>query len=158
SFIEQSKREGDFLTGIARIYAGDGTPLRGIVTGALAQDGIPAALLARLFPRDLLAEKRVVLHYEGRLRGEMLRAIGGLEDDLDAVFYPVEVIRAGVPRVYALNAGKIEPPQWGSVLRLSPTEAFIQSSGATPQPLHIRSEPPLGVEEAAQSVLMFTLF
>ena len=52
-------------------------------------------------------------------------------------------MRAGVPRMYAFSTGKIEPPHWGSVFRLSDTEAFVQSSETTIQPLHIRSEPPL---------------
>ncbi|MEP7294302.1 MAG: hypothetical protein ABI835_21110, partial [Chloroflexota bacterium] len=158
SLITHNKREGDFLTGIARIYSNDGTLLRCVIAGAPLEDGIPDALLARLLPRDLLHKQRVVIHSDGRLKRDAQRALGSWEDELNATFYPVEVIRAGVPRMYALNAGKIEPPRWGSILRLSETEAFVQTSDTSVQPLHIHAEPALSIDQAAHSVLMFTLF
>ncbi len=158
SLIEHSKREGDYVTGVARIYGSDGEFLRGIVAGAPADDGIPDGLLARLLPRALLGKQRVVIHSDGRLRRDALRALGSWEDELEATFYPVEVLRAGVPRMYALSAGKIDPPCWGSVFRMSDTEALVQSSDATTQPLNVRCEPPLTIEQAAHSVLLFTLF
>lgn len=157
SLIYHNKREGDFLTGIARIYDNTGKLLRSVIAGAPLDDGIPDALLGRLLPRDLLHKQRVVIHSDGRLKRDAQRALGSWEDEIDATFLPVEVIRAGVPRIYALNAGKIEPPRWGSILRLSETEAFVQSSDASMQPLHIHAEEPLSIDQAAHSVLMFTL-
>jgi argonaute-like protein implicated in RNA metabolism and viral defense len=45
---------------------------------------------------------------------------------------------------------------------LNQSEAFILTSSApgdaTPQPLHIRTEPPLSIDDALHSVLIFTLF
>ena len=155
SLIYHSKREGDYLTGVTRIYGNDGALLRSLIAAAPIAESEP--LLARLLPRDLLHDLRVVIHSDGKLKRDALRALGSREDELNATFYPVEVIRAGVPRIYAFSAGKIDPPHWGSVFRLSETESFVQSSDTTIQPLHIRSEPPLSIEAATHSVLMFTL-
>ena len=157
SLIYHNKREGDFLTGIARIYNNTGALLRCVIAGAALDDGIPDTLLARLLPRDLLHKQRVVIHSDGRLKRDAQRALGSWEDELDATFYPVEVIRAGVPRMYALGK-QIEAPHWGSIFRLSDTEAFIQTTEATTQPLHIRTEAPFSIEDATHSVLMFSLF
>jgi len=113
--------------------------------------------LARLLPRDLLHDLPCRHSQRRQAQRDALRALGSREDELNATFYPVEVIRAGVPRIYAFSAGKIDPPHWGSVFRLSETESFVQSSDTTIQPLHIRSEPQLSIEAATHSVLMFTL-
>jgi hypothetical protein len=158
SLIYHTKREGDYLTGITRIYSNDGTFLRCVIAGAPINDGIPDELLTRLFPRDLLHKQRILIHSDGRLKRDAQRALGSWEDELNATFLPVEVIRAGVPRMYAINAGKIEPPNWGGSLRLSETEAFVQTSNVSVQPLHIHAEEPLTIEQASHSVLMFTLF
>ncbi len=158
SLIQQSKREGETVTGIARIYASDGRLLRGVLASAPSEDGsIPDALLEKLLPRDLLAKQQIIVHGDGYLRREALRALGSWEDELGASLAPVEVIRSGVPRMYALCGGKIEPPAWGSVLKLSSTEAFVQASTASLQPLHLRCEAPFAIEDAVQSVLLFSL-
>ncbi len=101
-----------------------------------------------------------MLHLDGKQRREVLRAIGAWEGEIDAEFCPVEVIRSGVPRIYALGGGKIEAPDWGSTFRLSDTEAFIltTSGDAAIQPIHIRTEASLPIEQALHSVLAFTLF
>ena len=129
-----------------------------MLASAPTDDGtIPDALLEKLLPRDLLAKQRIIVHSDGYLRRETLRALGSWEDELDASLAPVEVIRSGVPRMYALKAGKIEPPSWGSVLKLSSTKAFVQASESSLQPLYLRCEAPLAIEEAIHSVLLFTL-
>lgn len=158
SLIQHGKREGEYVTGISRIFASDGRLLRAVVSGAPAEHGIPDELMARLFPRELLHKQRVVVHSDGRLRRDAQRALGSIEDELDATFLPVEILRAGVPRVYALSSGKIDPPRWGSVFRLSDTEAFVQTTDATIQPLHVRAEAPFTIDQAVHSVLLFTLF
>jgi argonaute-like protein implicated in RNA metabolism and viral defense len=57
--------------------------------------------------------------------------------------------------------GMQRPPR-GSAFRLNDYEAFLVSSpppfaDMTPYPLHIRSEPPFGIEQALHSVLSLTL-
>ncbi len=158
SLIYHSKREGEVVTGFSRIYGSDGQFLRAVIASAPFSDGLPDDLLTKLFPRDLLKDKRIIVHGDGKLKRDALRSIGAWEDELSATIQPVEIIRAGVPRLYAFNAGKIEPPHWGSVFRLNENEAFVQSTDTTIQPLHIRCEPPLTIEQATHSVLLFTLF
>jgi hypothetical protein len=164
SLLRQTKRDGDHLVGVARIYKSDGALLRYVITEGIAQEGegIPEIMLEQLFPRQLLQQKRIVLHYDGWLRRDVLRAIGGWEDELGATIYPVEIVQRGVPRLYAFNRGKIEQPAWGTTFKLNDREAFILTSSApgdaTPQPLHIRTERPLSIEDAVHSAMVFTLF
>lgn len=164
SLLKQQKRDGDHLVGITRIYKSDGTLLRYIVAESPVQEGegIPDAMLQQLFPRQFLQKKRIVLHHDGWLRRDVLRAIGGWEDEIGASFYPVEIVQRDVPRLYAFNKGKIEQPPWGATFRLNEREAFILTASmpgdATPQPLHIRTEAPLSIDDAIHSAMIFTLF
>ncbi|MBK8032498.1 MAG: hypothetical protein IPO91_26845 [Chloroflexi bacterium] len=162
SLIEHNKKDVPHLTGVARVYKKDGAFIGYAIATEPVRDGasVPDALLARLLPQELLGGKRVVLHLDGKQRREVLRAIGAWEGEIDAEFCPVEVIRSGVPRIYALGGGKIEAPDWGSTFRLSDTEAFIltTSGDAAIQPIHIRTEASLPIEQALHSVLAFTLF
>jgi hypothetical protein len=164
SMVKHRKRDGDHLTGVARIYKSDGALMRYIIAEAPVQEGegIPDLLLEKLFPPQLLKRKRIVLHFDGRMRRDVLRAIGGWEDELGANFYPVEIVQRGVPRLYAFNKGRIEQPPWGTIFKLNQSEAFVLTSSApgdaTPQPLHIRTELPLSIDDAIHSALIFTLF
>ena len=56
----------------------------------------------------------------------------------------------------------MEQPKKGSALKLSTTEAFLVSSlppfeEATPQPLRVRADDLLGIENAIHSILSLTL-
>lgn len=159
SLFYHEKREGKHVTGLSRIYAADGTLLAHTVAEEKVADeeGMPDSLLARLLPTKHLKRQRVLLHIDGKLQREAEQALGRWEDELDATFSPIEIIRAGVPRLYALNGGRIEPPSWGSLFRLNASEAFVQSSDSSVQPLHLRAEAPLTIEQAVESVLSFTL-
>lgn len=164
SLVVQHKRDGDHLTGISRIYKSDGALMRYIIAELPVQEGegIPERMLEKLLPAPLLKRKRIVLHFDGRMRRDVLRAIGGWEDELGATFLPVEIIQRSVPRLYAFNKGRIEQPPWGTTFKLNQSEAFVLTSSApgdaTPQPLHIRTELPLSIDDAIHSVLIFTLF
>lgn len=160
SLIEHTRKEVNYTTGVARVYKKDGAFHGYVIATESATEGIPDALLNRLFPRAVFHGKRVVLHLDGKQRRDALRALGAWEDEIGAQFFPVEVIRAGVPRIYASSGGKIEAPEWGSTFRLSDTEAFIltTSGDAAIQPIHVRTEPSLPIEQALHSVLAFTLF
>lgn len=161
--IRHHKKEGDTVTGLSRIYRNDGALLTYCIESAVVKEGegIPAAVLSSLFPLDLLGGQRVVIHNNGRLRREELRALGEWEAELDAIFLPVEIMRHDIPRLYALEAGKISRPPWGTAFKLNDLEAFVVTSAApadaTPHPLHVRIEPPLTIDQALHSVTMFTL-
>ncbi len=157
------RKEGDTLTGVTRIYRNDGALMCYLVASSpIAKgEGIPANLLAALLPADLLAGQRVVIHKDGRLRRDELRALRDWEAAIDARFFPVEIVRHAVPRLYALEGGRINRPPFGTVFRLGDDEAFLVTSkspdDATPQPLHIHAEQGLAIEDALNSVMMFTL-
>lgn len=166
SLVRQTRKGKDRLTGISRIYKADGG-LLGYVTAEAEvgeNEGIPEALLTRLLPDDLLAGKRVVLHVHGRLRRDESRALGAREADLDATFLTVEVNGRLVPRLYALDAGRITAPPWGTAFIANAHEALLITSSApadaTPQPLHVRidPDPPTGftIDHALISVVAFT--
>jgi hypothetical protein len=164
SLVKQTKRDGDHLIGISRIYKSDGAFMKYVITEAPVQEGegIPDAMLEKLFPRELLSRKRIILHSDGWLRRDVLRAIGGWEDELGATFLPVEIVQRAVPRLYAFNKGRIEQPASGTTFRMNEREAIVLTSSApgdaTPQPLYIRTELPLSIDDAVHSVLIFTLF
>lgn len=164
SLVRQSKRDGDYIIGITRIYQNNGALLKAFVAGSLvkAGEGIPDDLLTKLLPASLLRKQRVILHHDGKLKREVLWAIQAWEEGANATLYPVEIVRRGIPRLYNFKGGKPESPEWGSTFRISDLEAFLVTSfstgDVTPQPLHIRAEPPLTVEQAIHSVMSFSLF
>ena len=166
SLIRQSRKNKDRLTGISRVYKSDGGLLGYVVAEADVgeHEGVPDALLTALLPDQWLAGKRVVLHVHGKLRRDETRSLGAREADLDATFLTVEVSGRFVPRLYALDNGRIGAPTWGTAMRLSPHEAILLTSSApgdaTPQPLHVQIDPdaPAGftLDQAMQSLVAFT--
>jgi hypothetical protein len=159
SLFYQEKRDGEHVTGIARIYTSDGRLIdHRVVESAIGKgEGIPESLLTALLPNKWLQGKRAVLHIDGRLPRDAGLAIGRWEDALDATFTAVEIIRAGAPRLYALRGGVIAPPERGSTFRLNDREAFVITADSSVQPLHIRTEAPLTIEQAIESVMRFAL-
>lgn len=160
----QKKKDGDHIHAMARIYRSDGLLMRATLAHERVEPDQPPGddLFARVLPKALISKKRVVLHHEGRIHRDVMRALGGWEDAADSTFSIVDIIQRGVPRLYAFSPGKITPPAWGTTFRLNDREAFVVTSlggiDATPQPLHISTEPPLTIDQAVQSVIAFTLF
>lgn len=150
-------------TAIARIYFRDGEFLRYVIHDApLEGETIPENVLQSLFPISEFKGKRVIIHRDGPFRGEEKQALKGWAQKIGAEFYPVEIIKRGTPRLYAIQRTKIQQPSKGDAFRLSGTEAFLVSSlppfsNATPQPLRVRTEAPLTIEQAIHSILSCTL-
>lgn len=161
--IRQGKKDTTVITGISRIYRADGALLCSLTRSAPLgkADGIPDALLTALLPADLLSGARVIIHSAAPFRRDELRTLSAWAETSGALFYPVEVMQRGAPRVYALEAGKIGSAPKGTVFRLNDTEAFLITSAApedaTPQPLHVRTRSALSIDDALHSVIMFTL-
>lgn len=165
---ERRKTIGDTrITAITRIYRADGVFLRYRVRELIAEDEtLPYVLVRDLFPQREYAGKRVLIHHDGRLPADLLEALAGWGKAIKAAFYPVEIIRTGAPRIYALEGGITNPP-WGSAFKLSDYEALLVSSqpqeNITPQPLHVRSvrhdllPEPLAIDRVLRSVLVWTL-
>jgi argonaute-like protein implicated in RNA metabolism and viral defense len=122
-------------------------------------------MLAALLPDAWLAGKRSILHIHGRLRRDESRALGAREADLDATFLTVEVEGKLVPRLYALDNGRIIAPPWGTAFLANDHEALLLTSSApgdaTPQPLHVRIDPDalpaFTLEQAIESLVAFTV-
>lgn len=154
------------LTAIARVYKADGEFVRYVVrTLTLQENTLPFVLMRDLFPQRVYAGKRIILHHDGVFAGDLFTALTTWGQAIRATFYPVEVVRTGAPRIYAVDGGVVQPP-WGSAFKLSDTEALLVSSlpkdDITPQPLHIRTiaaspAPPLSIERALRGVLVWTL-
>lgn len=161
---KQERRQNEQWAGFSRIFRADGLLLSAATAVTQIDFGasLPDTFWEQLLPRDLLGRKRVIVHYDGRLRREILRVLGGWEDEIDATFYPVEVIQRAVPRLYAFHKGAIEPPLQGTEFRLNDSEAFIMTSAPgnniAPMPLHIRTEQPLTIDQAVHSAMVMTLF
>jgi hypothetical protein len=162
-FREQKKKGDDILHGVARIYRKDGALVRYKIASLPLTEGeeFSSEILAILLPKETFAKKRVVIHHDGRLRKVMLEALQVWGKEMKATVYPVEIIRRGTPRLYALTNGKVDSPPYGSTFMVNETEALVVSSetrdDATPQPIHIRTEPPLTIAQALHSVMTFTL-
>lgn len=151
------------LTAIARIYKANGEFLWYTVQSLTQQDDVlPYVLLRDLFPQRKFAKKRVIIHHDGAFDDDLLSALMTWAQAIGATFYPVEIVRFGSPRIYAIDNGVVQPP-WGSAFKLSDTEALLISSlpqeDITPQPLHIRTvgSPPLEIEKALRGVLVWSV-
>ena len=161
--VRQGKKDTTIVTGISRIYRGDGALLCSVTRSAPLgkADGIPGELLAALLPADLLAGTRVVIHNAAPFRRDELRALSAWAEPRGGVFYRVDVLQRGAPRVYSLEAGKIGSGPKGTVFRLNDAEAFLITSSApddaTPQPLHVRTLTGLSIDDSLHSVALFTL-
>lgn len=156
------------MTAIARIYRSSGEFVRYAVRSTpITSNAPPFVLLRDLFPQRDFSGKRVVIHYDGRILDSMRQALTLWGQALQAAFYPVEIVRRGVPRLYALEGGKIIAPAWGAYLRLTPQEALVilsaddgeqsaQGHSPTPQPVQVIASG-ITIEQAVRSLQLWTL-
>jgi argonaute-like protein implicated in RNA metabolism and viral defense len=160
--FREQKKSGETLTSLARVYRKDGALVQSQIvnTPLSANEAIPYEVFDSLFPRKLFARKRALIHNDGHFRHSFLESLMLWGDEIGATFYPVEIVRRGVPRLYSLANGKVDSPPYGATFRLNDHEAFVVVSvspeDATPHPLHIHCEEPLTIEQAIHSVMAFT--
>ncbi len=151
----------------ARFFNSDGKFLRYWLPDHLIEgETIPKDVLERMFPPDQFAGKRILVHRDGRFRGDEKDALTTWGQEIGATMLLVEVIKSGAPRLYALeqNGDKkaaARPPK-GLCLRMNDREAFLVSSlppfgDATPQPLQVRVHAGITIEQACHSILALTL-
>ena len=150
-------------TGIVRIYKADGEFMGYRVRSvSMSEDVLPYVLMRDLLPQRDFKNQRVVIHHDGMMEPDLLTALTGWGQAIQSTFYPVEIVRRGAPRIYAIEGGIVQPP-WGSAFKLSDSEALLVSSvpkeDITPQPLHIRTvgNNPFPIDAALRSVLVWTL-
>ena len=154
----------EHVTAIARIYEPNGGLLRYTLHNETLETGdpLPLVVLQTLFPQETFAGSRVVIHHSGPLRRDVRDALARWGQVLDATFCPVDIIRRGVPRLYATDDG-VTQPDAGSAFLPGTDEAIlvtaVPADGSTPRPLHVRTHDPaaLPIESALHSVLTWTL-
>lgn len=150
-------------TAITRIYFGNGEFLRYVIHDApLEGETIPENILQGIFPVADFKGKKVVIHRDGYFRGDEKRVLLDWARKLGAIFYLVEVIKTGTPRLYALQDNVMQRLEKGHAFRLNDTNAFLVSSpppfmDATAQPLRIQTQAPFTIEQAIHSILSMTL-
>ncbi|MAS35509.1 MAG: hypothetical protein CL610_15970 [Anaerolineaceae bacterium] len=149
-------------TAIARIYLSNGEFLGYVIHDTpLEGETIPNSVLQALFPVHEFSGKQIIIHRDGYFRGTEKQALQSWAKQIGAQFHLVEIIKSGTPRMYRSSPQATIQPDTGSALLMSATEALLVSSlppfkNATPQPLRIRTESSLGIEQALQSVLAMT--
>lgn len=154
-------------TAIARIYFSDGQFLRYVIHDApIDGETIPPKVLQDLFPMKEFQGKKVIIHRDGLFRGEEKQALKNWASQIQSEFFLVEIIKSGAPRIYQQTTIQqtttIDKPAKGTAFKLNSNEAFLVSSpppfkGATPRPLHIRTDGDFSIENAIHSVLSLTL-
>ena len=163
-FVREKTTQGDRVVAMSRIYKNEGMFMRYYMESAELETGanVPASLIEKLFPAMFFKGKSVIIHHDGTIPADVLNGLQTVAKKLNAEFFPVEIMRRNVPRIYALNNG-ITQPKWGTLFRLNEFEAFVVSSvptdNRTPEPLYVRL--PLKnapVDLAVYSVLAWTLF
>ena len=146
-----------------RIYTNNGEFVKyKIDTYSTEGEAIGKDVLERLLPLEEIKNKRVIIHRDGRIPAPEREALNELAREWEIEFYLVEVIKSGNPRVYR-KSYKNFSPKFGDVFMLSKNEAIVIStygripSGSTEQPIRIRTDDKLTIEEAITSVLSLTM-
>lgn len=151
------------ITAIARIYFKNGEFLKYAIDDIpIEGETVPASVLRKLFPADVIKGKRVIIHRDGYFRGDEKEALKKWAEGLNSIFYFIEVIKLGAPRLYMNEGGEVVQPPKGTAFLLNKKEALLVSStlpfkDATPIPLRIRTGYPMTIEQALISVLSMTL-
>ncbi len=150
------------MAAMTRIYASDGDFLHySIIDTPVEGETLPATALRRLLSMNVYAGKRCLIHRDGPFRGDELADIAAWGKEIGATFYPVEVVKSDVPRLYKREYSKIVRPDKGTAFFLNDREAFLVSSlaphkNSTPRPLLIRSVSDLSIADCVHSVLVLT--
>jgi hypothetical protein len=158
-----SKKEGDHLTGLVRLYSN-----RGVIAGwraarALvpAGGGLTNELMAQLLPGRTIQTKRVLIHSHQRFHPADVDMLQSWEAQHDCAIYPVEVVSQSAPCLYRFVNNRIDIPIPGSAFVVSEQEALLATSAApytgTPQPLEVRVLAPLRLGQVLDSIMAMTL-
>ena len=162
ALIREQTRQFDRITGVSRIYSSNGAFLRYVIHQEEVDPGdtVPLVVMQKLFPEDLLANQRVLVHHAGRITAQTRQRLGRWGQVIGAQIAIAELLQGPTPRIYSLT-GQISAPPWGSICRLSDAEALMVTTAdaPTPQPMHVCVQPDayLTIEQALYSVLAWTL-
>ena len=160
----QLKKE-DRITALARIYQADGAFVGyriHHVDNLEKDEPIPLIVMQSLFPPEMFASKRVIVHHLGRLDPTQIRLLMRWGEVHQTQFIPIEIFQVQIPRLYYLEGKKVLQPPWGSVFKLNNHEAMVVTSSPaedlTPSPLHIRlPNGGMTIDQAVNSVLAWMI-
>jgi len=172
--IDIARRRKERLSGsvnvaaVARIYFSDGQFVRYVIHDEpIEGETLPPNLLQKMFPSKEFGGKRVVIHRDGKWRGDEKSVLQNWAKEIGAELLLVEVIKSGAPRLYSYESFDRGPrgvcqAYKGTTLKLSSGEAIVVSTpppfrNATAQPLRVRTGPGFTIEEALHSVMSLTL-
>jgi argonaute-like protein implicated in RNA metabolism and viral defense len=174
------------IVAIARAYTNNGTFVNYAVRAVdVTGDQPPYLLMRGLFNQKAYANKRVVLHVNGRLPDDVKKALVLWGQAIRATFAVVEIVRRGAPRIYAFDEGKVTAPPVGSAFYPDEKQAFLVLTsgdedespsrpaqqaaaqqvrgaklpvylGQTPQPVHLLADG-IPVRQALESVRRWAL-
>ncbi|OQY47022.1 MAG: hypothetical protein B6242_05925 [Anaerolineaceae bacterium 4572_78] len=148
---------------VARIYVNSGEFMHYAIEDMLLEgETIPARTLQNLFPVNQFEGKRVIIHRDGRLQRDERKTLKDWAEKIGATFYFVEVLKSGSPRLYLKSQNQVGQTTKGTLFKINDHEAFLVSSlppfqNVTPQPLHVRTEPPFTIEQAIHSILVLVV-
>lgn len=162
-WVHEKMTRSERVVGLSRVYRRDGMFMRYFMDIEELEVGQEPSLnlVQSLFPEMIFKGKEVIVHHDGYFSSTLLQQLEYWAKQIKAKFYPVEILRWDVPRLYALE-GKVTQAGWGSIFLLGDMDAFaissIPSPDSTAQPLHIRSPlANLPIAQAVYSVLAWTL-
>lgn len=162
-WVHEKMSRSERIVGLSRIYRRDGMFMRYFMDIQELETGeaTPMSIIQNLFPELIFKGKDVIIHHDGYFPGELLQQLEIWGKQIQAKFYPVEILQRDIPRLYALEA-KVTQAAWGSIFLLGDTDAFAVSSEPSPdstaRPLHIRTPlANLPIAQAVYSVLAWTL-
>lgn len=161
-FATQRRSGSLSLPAVTRIYTANGDFVRYILSEApIEGETLPRATLRKLFPSNLFAGKRVLVHRDGPFRGNEMRELYTWGEEIGTEFLLVEVIKSGVPRLY-IDGATVQRPNKGDAVIINQREALLVSSlpphkNSTPRPLYIKTDGRVTIEHALHSVLAMTL-
>lgn len=163
TILRERMSKSDRVSGLTRIYENNGALVTYLShTLDLNHDeAIPHVLFHTLFPQELFAGKRVIVHHSGESTTHTREALQKCASVQKATYALVEVFDEGAPRLYGLEKF-ITQAGFGSYFQLNASTAFLvmtaPSIETTVQPLTIRVVMSgLAVRKAAQSVLWWSL-
>jgi argonaute-like protein implicated in RNA metabolism and viral defense len=145
------------IVAIARVYTNNGTFL-GYSSRSVdvSGDQPPYLLMRELFGQKLYANRRVVLHVNGRLPDDVKKALAVWGQAIKAKFAVVEILRRGAPRIYAFDEGKVTAPPVGSAFYPDEKQAFlVLTSGDDDDPSSRTAQQSAGQPTRGQKVPLY---
>jgi argonaute-like protein implicated in RNA metabolism and viral defense len=152
---------------MSRIYMNTGAFLGYVVSGmAVESETIPRSVLERILSADEFANKRVIIHRDGRSVGNELKDVIEWGKYIGATFLPIDVTKSGTARFYLKDNQNILQAPKGTAFALDSRSAYLVSSlppegkdGAfsTAIPLRIYNHSDLSLQQAIHSILALTL-